>query len=206
MKSPLRIGLALAGLLAAMPAFALYKVVGPDGRVSYTDRPPMEDGKKVEALPSAAGGSAGTPDAALPFELRQVVQRHPVTLYTAPDCAPCDEGRALLRQRGVPHAEKTVSSAADAEAFRRLGGQSLPLLQVGTQQVRHFSESEWKRHLDAASYPAQSRLPRSYGFAKATPLVEPKAPEPAAPKPAAPAPKVPPPPAEAPGTPPGFRF
>jgi hypothetical protein len=29
-------------VLASSPAMALYKVVGPDGKVSYTDRPPAD--------------------------------------------------------------------------------------------------------------------------------------------------------------------
>ena len=32
--------IAAAASLALTPAFALYKVVGPDGKITYTDRPP----------------------------------------------------------------------------------------------------------------------------------------------------------------------
>lgn len=202
-RQRLKIGLALLGLLGATPSFALYKVVGPDGRVSYTDRPPPEDAK-VETLRTMAG--SGTPDGALPFELRQVVQRFPVTLYTTGDCAPCDNGRALLRQRGVPHTEKTVSTSADSEAFKRLGGQTLPLLAIGAQQVRSFSPEQWNSYLNAAGYPQQSRLPRNYAFAPATPLA-PKAAPPAPPTAVTAAPPQPPAPGPAQGkAPPGFRF
>ncbi|WP_119156081.1 DUF4124 domain-containing protein [Caldimonas tepidiphila] len=205
---PLRIGLALLGLMTAMPGFALYKVVGPDGRVSYTDRPPQESAK-VQPL-SPAGGAAA-PDAALPFELRQAVQRHPVTLYTRADCAPCDSGRALLRRRGVPHVEKSVATSADAEAFRRLGGQSLPLLQVGTKRLEGFTEDEWNSYLDAAAYPAQSRLPSSHAFGKATPLAAAGGtPAPATSAGPAPSPAPAAAPQQAPAgggnAPPGFRF
>lgn len=207
-----RAALALLGLLAATPGFALYKVVGPDGKVSYTDQPPQDEKThKVQPLAvSGGGGGSGTPDAALPFELRQVVRRYPVTLYTAPDCAPCDSARKLLRQRGVPHSEKSVTSSADGTAFKGLGGQTLPMLQIGAQQLRSFSEGEWNRYLDAATYPSQSRLPTNYQFAAATPLA-PQAsapvPLPTAASPAPQAPAAPPPPTDARGNPvPGFRF
>ena len=35
----------------------------------------------------------------LPLELRQAVQRYPVTLYAMRVCEPCDSARTLLRQR-----------------------------------------------------------------------------------------------------------
>lgn len=203
MQATVKIGLALLGLLAGSPGFALYKVVGPDGKVSYTDRPPPAETAKVETLRSFAG--SGTPDSALPFDLRQVVQRYPVTLYTTSDCAPCDSARALLRQRGVPHTEKTVSTPGDSAAFKRLGGQSLPLLTIGAQQMRRFSAEEWNNYLGAAGYPAQSQLPRNYSFAAATPLAPP-APAASAPAPAPERPTAPPPAPPQGNAPPGFRF
>jgi len=92
-------------LLCALPCHALYKVVGPDGKVTYTDRMPSVNDGKVTPL-NATGNAVA--DTALPLELRQAVSRYPVTLYVIANCAPCDSARALLRQRGVPHAEKLV--------------------------------------------------------------------------------------------------
>ncbi|HWP20985.1 MAG TPA: glutaredoxin family protein [Burkholderiaceae bacterium] len=196
-------------LLAAWaPAHALYKVVGPDGKVTYTDRPPAES--RAQAL-----GASGAPvegGSALPFELRQIASRFPVTLYTTTNCQPCDAGRALLRQRGIPHAEKTVTTPEDSQAFASMtGSNQLPLVQIGQQQVRGFSSTEWSSYLDAAGYPKQSRLPPNFQFPAATPLVEAKAapaaqpPQPSEPAPAAPATPSAPPPAAG-NAPPGFKF
>ena len=131
----------------------------------------------------------------LPYELRQVVQRYPVTLYTRDDCQPCDAGRSLLTTRGVPFAERTVKTNQDNEALQRLTGQnSLPLLTIGSQQVKGFLDSEWTQYLDAAGYPSSSRLPSGYRVPPATPLVAqvPAAPAAAPARPAPAQPAVPP--------------
>ena len=175
--------LGAAALVASTPAWALYKVVGPDGKVTYTDRPPSD--KPAQAL--RTNGSVSS-SANLPFELRQTASKYPVTLYTAKDCAPCDAGRQSLRQRGIPFTEKSVESNADLQALQRLENtQQLPVLRVGNQQVKGHSESEWQSYLDAAGYPKQSSL-TGYQWADATPLAPPAA---SAPAPTAPATRAP---------------
>ena len=108
---------ALAALaVAAGPAMAQYKVIGQDGSITYTDRPPTASNAKVTAL-SRRGDTPATADAALPFELRQVASRFPVTLFTSADCQPCDTARQFLQQRGVPYTERRVVSEDDAAAL-----------------------------------------------------------------------------------------
>jgi glutaredoxin len=115
------------------------------------------------------GSAAGNGN--LPFELRQVASRYPVTLYAAPDCVPCGAARNMLSNRGIPFAEKTVTSNEDIEALKRLAGvPSLPFLTIGGQQLRGFIEAEWVQYLDAAGYPTTSQLPPGYARAAAAPL------------------------------------
>lgn len=155
--------------LLAVPAHALFKVVGPDGKVTYTDRPPAASQGKVSGLTSSG---APAPDVSLPPELRQVSARWPVTLYTAPDCAPCDEARRLLRTRGVPHTEKAVMGDEDRAAWARVvGGSEAPGLAIGAQALRGLQVDRWHEYLDAAGYPRSSKLPPTYQFAAPLPLV-----------------------------------
>jgi glutaredoxin len=166
--------LALATAAGAAGAQQVYRIVGPDGRVTFSDKPPAEAAAK--AAPAPTVGVAARTDAAtgsLPFELRQVASRYPVTLYAGPNCVPCGTGRSYLSQRGIPFSEKTVSSPEDIEALGRLtgGSASLPLLTVGGQQLKGYSEYEWSQFLDAAGYPRSSQLPASYRQPAATPLV-----------------------------------
>jgi glutaredoxin len=150
-------------------AQTVYKVVGADGKVTFSDKPPVAS---ANATVTGAGGKvlAGAP--ALPFELRQVVSKYPVTLYTSNNCVPCGSGRAMLSNRGTPFTEKTVSTNEDIEALQRLSGDSsLPFLTVGGQQLKGYSDSEWTQFLDAAGYPKASVLPAGYRNPAATPLV-----------------------------------
>lgn len=149
----------------------LYRIVGADGRVTFSDRPPTDANAKV-TTGRAALASGDAANANLPSELRGVVGRFPVTLYTSRDCAPCASGRALLSARGIPFTEKTVTTNEDAAALARISGDnSMPFLTIGGQQIKGYSDSEWTDTLTAAGYPIQSALPPNYRQAAATPLV-----------------------------------
>ena len=175
---------AFAVVLASAPALAQYKVVGPDGKVTYTDRVPGAADGRVTSI-NGRGGSASA-EAALPLELRQPVSKYPVTLYvTSGSCDPCDSARQLLRGRGIPYAEKQVVTTEDSDALERLsGGRDAPTLGIGAQNLRGFASEVWNSYLDGAGYPRESRLPKNYQYAAATPITErrdtPRAPAPAA--------------------------
>ena len=183
-----KLAAATALVLCVTPALALYKVVGPDGKVTYTDRAPADTGSKV--VPFTSGGTPDrVPDVGLPIELRQLVARYPVTLFTSTDCQPCDAARTLLQQRGVPYTEKRVTTEEDIQALERLiGGRSVPGATIGPQVLRGLNAADWVAYLDAAGYPKESRLPRGRQPPAVTPLVAVREPTPAAP--ARPAPQA----------------
>lgn len=200
---------AASALACGAAAQAQYKVVEPDGRITYTDRPALSGAARVAPLklPGDASAAAASGEA-LPIALQQPVARFPVTLYTTPACSPCDTGRNYLRRRGVPFTEKTVTSAADAQAFQALRlGTEVPILRIGQQTLRNYSEATWANDLDLAGYPATSRLPGGYRGWEPTALAPPPPATPTSPAEArapAAAPALPPPPTEpAPG---GIRF
>lgn len=172
---------ALAGLALSAHAQPPYKVIGPDGRVTYTDRPSTSAvDSRVSPLAAAAPAPA---EVSLPLELRQATGRFPVTLYvTTDDCAPCTSARQLLRQRGVPFAERQVQTPDDVLALERLsGGRDAPTVGIGGQVLRGLTPELWNSYLDAAGYPRESRLPANYQYPAPTPLVARAAPQPAAP-------------------------
>jgi glutaredoxin len=185
LQPALLLGLALC---AATPAMAQYKVVGPDGKITYTDRPGVAPpGAEVQTLRAAAAAPTAA-NAPLPLALRNVAGRFPVTLYTSADCPPCDSARRLLQQRGIPYAERLISSDDDTAALQRItNGRTVPSLTVGGQALRGFLDTDWHATLDLAGYPKESRLPRGWSAAPATPLVaRAPAPDPAQTAPAAP--------------------
>lgn len=164
------IGLAVAAFFVPQAgAQQVFRVVGPDGRVTFSDKAPADGSGKVAPTVALADGNPG---ASLPFELRQVASRYPVTLYTSNNCGACASGRAYLTSRGIPFTEKTVTSNEDAETLKRIAGESLvPLLTIGGQQIRGYSDAEWTQFLNAAGYPARSVLPGSWRNPPPSPLV-----------------------------------
>ena len=159
---------ACAGLLLAAAAQAqVYRNVGPDGRVVYSDAPPA-----ANARASGDDTAASTGGGALPYQLNQTAQRYPVTLYTANSCAACNAARNLLINRGIPFSEKTVESNDDIAALQKLSGSNeLPVITIGQQRLKGYSDQEWAQYLDAAGYPKTSQLPSSYRQPAASPLV-----------------------------------
>lgn len=210
--APRWLALAVLTSLLAAPVLAqgVYRIVGPDGKVTFSDQPPPSSAPARQVGNTSAGASASG-GAQLPFELRQVSNRYPVTLYTGRDCAPCNSGRNLLNARGIPYSEKTIETAQDGEALKRLSGEaSLPFMTIGSQQIKGYSDTEWTRFLDAAGYPKQSALPSSYRRPTASPLVAVRSEAATTPSAAAPV-EAPAAPAEVPVTPPaqnpaGIRF
>jgi glutaredoxin len=213
LTAPLLASLLMTLACASAQAQGVYRIVGPDGKVTFSDRPPADaNAQPARTAPEAPQAANGD----LPYELRQIANRFPVTLYTGNDCAPCTSARNLLTSRGIPFTERTVSSNEDIAALQRLSGAaSLPFGTIGAQQLSGFSEGEWVQYLDAAGYPKKSALPRTYRQPAPMPLVAVKAAEPAAtvsPAPAAPAAPLrarPPAPANdgpTPSNPAGIRF
>jgi len=210
-KALLALTLLAAGLYSPLSqAQQVYRIVGPDGKVTFSDQPPpAASNAKVNA--ATPGGGGGAASAGLPFELRQVAAKYPVTLYTGENCGPCGSARNLLTNRGVPFSERTVTTNDDIQALQRLSGDaSVPFATIGSQQLKGFSDSEWTQFLNAAGYPATSVLPASYRPPAPTPLVAVNAPPAASGNGARPAarPSVPaPPPIEAPvSNPSGIKF
>lgn len=159
--------LVLLGASLHAQATNVYRSVGPGGTVTYSDRAP-DSLAQPQPLRAPEPGTAVD----LPFALRQAVQRFPVVIYTARNCAACQDLRELLQTRGVPFNEKTIGSAEDYAAFMRLSGKdSVPFGTIGRQAVHGFSASEWAQYLDAAGYPAHSQLPSHYKLRPAQPLV-----------------------------------
>jgi len=155
--------LGLAAALAASPALAQFKWIGPDGTVTYGDRPPPDArpvGQRAATTTASAAGS-GNATSGLPYELRTAAQRNPVTLYTTPDCQPCEQARDHLSKRGIPFATREVRTQQDAEAFRALGFSDLsfPALGVGRNRTVGLDTANWDRLLDIAGYPKTSQLP-----------------------------------------------
>lgn len=160
-----RLGLAsIAAALAAMasPLVAQYRWTDSGGQVNYGDAPPA-DAKNVSRVDGRPRAEGNDPTGGIPFELRKAMSAFPITLYTAPDCSPCETARAWLRRRGAPYQEVLVETDVDAEELkRRVGTTSVPVLTLGRTPQLGFKEGAWAAAINAAGYPAQIVLPPTY--------------------------------------------
>ncbi|OAM51909.1 hypothetical protein A7981_10030 [Methylovorus sp. MM2] len=148
----------LGTVIFSASSFAqVYKWVDAQGKIHYTDTPPMpEVAKSVET--KKAQGNVIESDAQ-PFATKIAAEKFPVSLYTFAGCGDlCDKAKALLDKRGIPYATK--STEEDKEALKKLTGDSqIPVLVVGNKTPRRgFEESAWNSLLDEAGYPKSNPL------------------------------------------------
>ncbi|MFZ6647344.1 glutaredoxin family protein [Undibacterium sp. TJN25] len=164
------------GLLALNASAQLYKSVGPDGKVTYSDVPPPPSIKRVE-VKSITGGDS--PVNNFPADLAGPASKNPVAFYSTAGCAPCDEARSMLKSNGIPFAEKTVKTNEDVARLKQVsGGALLPAMTVGSKKISGYQSADWRTSLTDAGYPTTNRLPKDYRY---------PAPEAAAPPPPPPA-------------------
>jgi glutaredoxin len=167
-------------LVLASAAFAasaqLYRWTDEKGRVHVTDTPPPASAKNVR---QHANTAPAAPEDDVPYSVQRVAKDHPVTLYTAPNCAPCGPARALLNARGVPFREVLVVDEKQADELKKVAGSlAVPSMRVGDAVQAGFEAGIYEAALDRAGYPRAGAVPARH-------QAEPKpAPKPAAQGPA----------------------
>jgi glutaredoxin len=138
-----------ATLVVASDARAqvLYKSIGPDGKVTYADRPPA-DGTvtktmRVEELPNTALPAKTVAELQqLQKSAAKSVAAPPagVVLFAASWCGYCRMARSYLGQRGIPFQEVDIDTASGKMAFVQAGGVGgVPLLLANGRKLRGFS-------------------------------------------------------------------
>jgi hypothetical protein len=149
MRNAVLVVIACALSVACASAGQLYRWVDEKGNVEWRDTPPPPNAKKVE---QRNVGANTIETSTLPYSVQQAVKNFPVTLW-AFDCGePCDRARAHLQKRGVPHVERNAQK--EAAALKSLtGALDVPVLLVGSKQLKGYLESDWDAALDSAGYP-----------------------------------------------------
>ena len=122
------------------------------GKVVFSDQPPPPGAQQVVTKGSEKRDDS-TP---VSYATKQAAEKYPVTLYTAASCIEeCKQARDLLNKRGVPFAEKMISTKEEeADLAKRLGSSAgLPSVFVGSQSIRGIEPESWNNLLDLAGYP-----------------------------------------------------
>lgn len=156
---------ALSLLSLGAQAKDYYRVIQGDGSVMYTDTKPSS-GQAILIDPMTGvprGGITEININILPTPVRNAFKAYPVVLYSSSDCAGCANARTLLTERGIPYIEYTVTTTRDMDEFKnRTSAASFPTITVGSKVLMGYNEKDWNDYLNAAGYPQQNTLPRSY--------------------------------------------
>ena len=135
--------------IAAASAQTVYKSVGADGKVVYSDRAPttgrLEKTMKFELASSALPASAAS-------YMEQFRKTHPpgaepaaagkgVTLYSAVWCGYCKQAKAWLGGHGVAYTNVDIDAPGGTAALAQAsgGGTGIPVLVVDGQKLNGFS-------------------------------------------------------------------
>ena len=147
----------IAMALCLVPVLAgaqqpLYRNIDRDGRLVYTDAVPPHDARSVQRK-KLGGNFIETSE--IPYAVQVAQQRNPVTLYSGPCGELCDQARALLNRRGVPHRDIDPSLPGEMQKMKQTTGDNqVPVLVVGaTMVLKGFEEEKWQAALDQTGYP-----------------------------------------------------
>jgi len=144
----------IAALAAASAAGAqtIYRWTDAQGKIHYTSDPPpgaSRDVVRPRVNSYAAPASAGVPAAAPP---PAAAPAGPVVMYATSWCPYCAKARAYFSRNGIAYTEYDIEKSATANAeFKRLGGRGVPLILVGRETMRGFSDEGMDALLARAS-------------------------------------------------------
>ncbi len=144
---------AVALLCAATVAAQAYRWVDKDGKVHYSQTPPPPT-EATNVQKRSAGGSM-VESGQQSYATQQAAKNHPVTIYTAENCADaCKDARTLLSNRGVPFREVAITDEKSRAELKKVSGSDeVPVLTVGKQITKGYSADVWHTVLDSAGYP-----------------------------------------------------
>ncbi len=145
-----------AGLLAAagasLQAETLYKSVGPDGKIVYSDRPPtagkLEKTLDIKTLPNTAIPPGVLKEMERLKKEGKATAAAPATgtlLFSATGCGYCRQAKAHLAQRGVTYREFDIDTPDGQAAFVQMGGGGgVPLLIRNGEKLRGYSRDGYE--------------------------------------------------------------
>ncbi len=159
MTTILRSAVCVLSFAISMTASAdtVFKAVGPDGEITYSDKPPA-DRARANALEFRNLPSSPLPAQVLRFreqleksaEGRISAARAPragdVALFTASWCGHCKRAKAHLAAAQINYVEYDIENVDGMRAFIGAGGSGgVPLLVAGDRRVQGYSSAAYEQ-------------------------------------------------------------
>lgn len=152
--------LVLSASAATTAANTLYKSVGPNGVVSYSDQPPTDATQakviNFDDLPITVLPTFSAPDTAptLVERARKLwaswtttktkAPSSGVVLYTTRSCGYCKQAKAYLEGKSIKYQEIDVDTkSGNAQYAQAGGGKGVPMIVVAGKNVNGFSPAAY---------------------------------------------------------------
>jgi glutaredoxin len=146
----------LALLACSVHAATVYKTVGADGKVVYTDQPPA-DPTAAKALRIKDEATTPLPESVSKYQeqltksmqnrLREPAPKRSdaVVLFSASWCGYCRQAKRFLQGRQIAFQEQDIDTESGMRAFIKAGGGGggVPLLVAAGRATRGFSEATY---------------------------------------------------------------
>jgi glutaredoxin len=124
----------------------IYKWTDENGRVHFSDRPPVAGGAESVLLRETntyEGVGAGDTRETTPDE-HNAVKAKKVVMYSAPWCGVCKRARQFFKARGIPFREMDVERSTMARReLERMNARGVPVILVGGKRMSGFSEQRF---------------------------------------------------------------
>lgn len=133
-------------------AESLFKSVGPDGKITYSDHPPTEGRilktMQLENLPSSALPASTASYVEQLTKLKAsssaIKSISGVVLYAAAWCGYCKKAKAYLASKSITYREIDIDTNDGIAAFAQAGGgKGVPLLIADGQRIQGFSTAAY---------------------------------------------------------------
>ena len=138
----------MAGLPFGPPGAlaGIYKWVDDQGRVQFSDRPPVEVPAEEVALPriNTYQGITVEEDAEMRSGSGHAGRPKKVVMYSAAWCGVCKRAREFFQARGIPFREMDVEQNTLARReLERMNARGVPVILVGGKRMNGFSSERF---------------------------------------------------------------
>jgi glutaredoxin len=154
--------LSLLGCLisSGQTAAEIYKVVGSDGKITYTDKPPANGpaGTVKQLTITSHTGSTEQGALAQQPDWRSILQRKPeaagnvnIVMFSTDWCGYCKQARQYMRSQNIAFTDLDVEKNDSArKQYASLGGRGVPFFVIGKRTLSGFSQDSFDATLREA--------------------------------------------------------
>ena len=153
--------LILTSLLAQ--AGTVYKSIGPDGKVVYSDHPPADNSKVEKTLNIRNFPTTELPASVLKYreemlksmksrtaEAGKPADANTAVLFMAPWCGYCKKAKIYLAEKRIPYKEHDIDTQAGMQAMVLAGlSGGIPILLKGQEKIQGFSRDGYDSFFSA---------------------------------------------------------